>query len=137
MEDELLASLEDMAQKTEVLTHWADEMYDYVKAVPQSKEPPFLFVFRSYIKPLPLEPLADPNKFTRRDGEPERHAVRRKNADIQAEYNAVTCIALYMLLMSFSQKGIDKLRNFHEHMQMRDPDGELEVSEGFDNGAHE
>ena len=46
----------------------------------------------------------------------------------------MTCVALYMLLMSFSQKGIDKLRNFHEHLQMRDPDGELEVSEGFDEG---
>ncbi|OBZ76318.1 Serine/threonine-protein kinase ATG1 [Grifola frondosa] len=111
-EDQLLGSLEELAQKTEVLTHWADEMYDYVKAFP---------------KPLP-----DPNKFLRREGEPERLAARRKNADIQAEYNAMTCVALYMLLMSFSQKGIDRLRNHHEHMQMRDPDGELEVSEGFD-----
>ena len=46
----------------------------------------------------------------------------------------MTCVALYMLLMSFAQKGIDRLRNFHEHLQMRDPDGELEVSEGFDEG---
>ena len=36
-EDELLTSLEELAQKTEVLTHWADEMYDYVKAFPQSE----------------------------------------------------------------------------------------------------
>ncbi|EKM57100.1 uncharacterized protein PHACADRAFT_172785 [Phanerochaete carnosa HHB-10118-sp] len=112
-EDALLESLEELAQKTEVLTRWADEMFDYVKKVPQ--------------KPLP-----DPEKFERREGEPERLAARRKNADYQAQYNAVTCVALYMLLMSFGQKGIDKLRNFHEHMQMRDPDGEYEVSEGFD-----
>ncbi|KAI0356963.1 Pkinase-domain-containing protein [Trametes cingulata] len=112
-EEELLSSLEELAQKTEVLERWADEMYDYVKAFPQ--------------KPLP-----DPAKFSRREGEPERLAARRKNADIQAEYNAMTCVALYMLLMTFAQKGIDKLRNYHEHMQMRDPDGELEVSEGFD-----
>ncbi|TCD65717.1 Serine/threonine-protein kinase [Steccherinum ochraceum] len=112
-EDELLAELEEMAQKTEVLTHWADEMYEYVKAVPQ--------------KPLP-----DPSKFTRREGEPERHAARRKNADIQAEYNAMTCVALYLLLMEFSQKGIDKLKTFHDEMQRLDPDGEWEVSEGFD-----
>ena len=46
----------------------------------------------------------------------------------------MTCVALYMLLMSFSQKGIDRLRNYHEHLQMRDPEGELEVSEGFDEG---
>jgi serine/threonine-protein kinase ULK2 len=37
LEDELLRDLEDLAQKTDVLTHWADEMYDYVRAVPQSK----------------------------------------------------------------------------------------------------
>ncbi|EDR04197.1 glycoside hydrolase family 5 protein [Laccaria bicolor S238N-H82] len=36
---------------------------------------------------------------------------------------AVTCVAVYMLLMSFSQKGIDKLGNFQEHMKMRHPDG--------------
>ena len=35
-EDALLASLEALAQKTDVLTRWADEMYEYVKAVPQS-----------------------------------------------------------------------------------------------------
>ena len=40
LEDELLASLEELAQKTDVLTHWADEMYEYVKAIPQSM---FLF----------------------------------------------------------------------------------------------
>ncbi|KAI0672360.1 Pkinase-domain-containing protein [Trametes maxima] len=112
-EEELLSTLEELAQKTEVLEHWADEMYDYVKAFPQ--------------KPLP-----DPTKFSRRDGEPERQAARRKNADVQAEYNAMTCVALYILLMSFAQKGIDRLRNYYEHMQMRDPDGELEMSEGFD-----
>lgn len=82
------------------------------------------------------EPLPDPSKFERRENETERQAVRRRNADIQAEYNAVTCVALYMLLMSFAQKGIDKLRNHHEHMQMRDPDGEYEVSEGFDEGEY-
>ncbi|KAI0733248.1 kinase-like protein [Fomitopsis betulina] len=113
MEDKLLAALEELAQKTEVLTHWADEMYEYVKAIPQ--------------KPLP-----DPTKFTRREGEPERHAAKRKHADIQAEYNAMTCVALYMLLMSFSQNGVNKLCNYYEHLQMRDPDGESEVSEGFD-----
>jgi serine/threonine-protein kinase ULK/ATG1 len=39
MEDQLLATLEELAQKTEVLTHWADEMYEYVKAIPQSMSP--------------------------------------------------------------------------------------------------
>ncbi|KIJ64719.1 hypothetical protein HYDPIDRAFT_28086 [Hydnomerulius pinastri MD-312] len=113
MEDELLAALEELAQKTDVLTHWADEMYEYVKAVPQ--------------KPLP-----DPTKFARREGEAEKHAQRRRNADQEAEYNAVTCVAIYMLLMSFSQMGINKLRNYQEHLRMRHPDGEFIVSEGFD-----
>lgn len=113
MEDKLLGDLELLAQKTDVLTHWADEMYEYVKAVPQ--------------KPLP-----DPTKFVKREGEAEKHAQRRKNADTEAEVNAVTCVAVYMLLMSFSQKGIDQLRNFQEHMNMRHPDGDFIVSEGFD-----
>jgi len=54
---------------------------------------------------------------------------------MEAEYNAGTCVALYMLLMSFSQKGIDKLSNFQEHMKMRHPDGDFVVSEGFDDGS--
>jgi serine/threonine-protein kinase ULK2 len=37
LEDELLEELEQLAQKTDVLTHWADEMYEYVKAIPQSE----------------------------------------------------------------------------------------------------
>lgn len=129
----MLAELEELAQKTEVLTHWADEMYEYVKAVPQST----LRIFplsRAFAELLTVEPLPDPTKFVKREGEPDRHAARRKHADTQAEYNAMTCVALYMLLMSFSQRGIDKLRNYHEHLQMRDPDGEIEISEGFDEG---
>ncbi|KAG9226970.1 hypothetical protein CCMSSC00406_0003357 [Pleurotus cornucopiae] len=112
MEDELLGTLEELAQKTDVLTHWADEMYEYVKAIPQ--------------KPLP-----DPSKFAPLEGEAEKHAKRRKNADLEAEYNAVTCVAVYMLLMSFSQKGINLLRNHQEHMRMRCPDDDYIVSEGF------
>ncbi|KAJ8489036.1 hypothetical protein ONZ45_g13730 [Pleurotus djamor] len=112
MEDELLGQLEELAQKTDVLTHWADEMYEFVKAVPQ-------------------KPLADPSKFVAREGEAEKHAKRRKNADMEAELNAVTCVAVYMLLMSFSQKGINKLRHHQEHMRMRYPDDDYVVSEGF------
>jgi serine/threonine-protein kinase ULK2 len=36
MEDDLLTDLEQLAQKTDVLRRWADEMYETVKAVPQS-----------------------------------------------------------------------------------------------------
>jgi serine/threonine-protein kinase ULK2 len=36
VEDQLLENLEELAQKTDVLGHWADEMYEYVKSVPQS-----------------------------------------------------------------------------------------------------
>jgi serine/threonine-protein kinase ULK2 len=43
LEDELLASLEELAQKTDVLTRWADEMYEYVKAIPQSWFSSFFF----------------------------------------------------------------------------------------------
>ena len=37
LEEDLLSGLEKLAQKTDVLTRWADEMYEYVKAVPQSE----------------------------------------------------------------------------------------------------
>lgn len=37
LEEVLLTELEDLAQKTHVLTKWADEMYEYVKAIPQSR----------------------------------------------------------------------------------------------------
>ncbi len=36
VEDELLGALEQLAQKTHVITRWADEMYEFVKSVPQS-----------------------------------------------------------------------------------------------------
>jgi serine/threonine-protein kinase ULK/ATG1 len=36
MEDVLLEGLEQLAQKTHVITRWADEMYEFVKSVPQS-----------------------------------------------------------------------------------------------------
>ncbi|KIK33679.1 hypothetical protein CY34DRAFT_18220 [Suillus luteus UH-Slu-Lm8-n1] len=34
MEEELLANLEDLAQKTDILTHWVDELYEQGKAIP-------------------------------------------------------------------------------------------------------
>ena len=82
-----------------------------------------------------LEPLPDPSKFAKREGEADKLARKRKNADMEAEYNAVTCVAVYMLLMSFSQKGVNILRNYQEHMKMRHPDGDFVVSEGFDDGT--
>ncbi|KAG6875795.1 hypothetical protein C0992_002293 [Termitomyces sp. T32_za158] len=113
LEEEMLKELEELAQKTDVLTRWADEMYEYVKAVPQ-------------------KPLSDPTKFVPREGEADRHAKRRQLQVMEAEYNAVTCVAVYMLLMSFSQKGINRLRKHQEHMKMRYPEGGWVLSEGFD-----
>jgi len=37
IEEDLLAGLEDLAQKAHVLTRWADEMFDFVKAIPTSE----------------------------------------------------------------------------------------------------
>lgn len=82
-----------------------------------------------------LEPLPDPSKFAPREGENEKNAARRRNADVQAEYNAVTCVAIYMLVMQFSQEGIDELRKYQEHMEMRHPEGDFVLSDGFDEGA--
>lgn len=43
-EDALLESLEKLAQKTEVLANWGDEMFEYVKNFPQSKPCPFVLL---------------------------------------------------------------------------------------------
>ena len=135
MEEDLLAQLEDLAQKADVLTHWADEMYEFVKVTPISKSPPKDPSFSWVNDTWSPEPLPDPSKFERRKDETDKQANKRRNAEIQAEYNAMACVALYMLLMSFSQRGIDKLADFQEHMKMKHPDGQFVVSEGFDDGG--
>jgi hypothetical protein len=53
----LLGTLE--AQKANVLTHWADEMYGYIKAIPQNKY--YIFHFINNTQYLP-ELLPNPNK---------------------------------------------------------------------------
>src|ERR1700761_1493337 len=53
-----------------------------------------------------LEPIPDPSKFQPREGESARQATRRRNAELDAEISAINCIALYMLIMNFSQNGI-------------------------------
>jgi hypothetical protein len=50
VQDELLGALEQLAQKTHVITRWADEMYEFVKGVPQSASFPPLFT--SLVSPL-------------------------------------------------------------------------------------
>lgn len=82
-----------------------------------------------------VEPLPDPKKFVRKEGEPDGKAVRRKNAEAMGEWNAVTCVALYMLLMGFSQKGIDALKRYQADLEMRFPGEDVGVSEGFDDGT--
>lgn len=89
-----------------------------------------MLIFSAFV----VEPLPSSAKFKRLEGETDAATERRRTATIDAEYNAVTCVALYLLLMSFSQKGIDKLRVHQEGMKMRDPEERLEVSEGFDDG---
>lgn len=45
VEETLLIGLEELAQKTQVLANWADEMYENVKAIPQSMSFSFLVYF--------------------------------------------------------------------------------------------
>ena len=40
-----------------------------------------------------------------------------------------------MLVMQFSQEGIDELRKYQEHMEMRHPEGDFMLSDGFDEGT--
>ena len=135
VEDELLGSLELLAQKTEVLAAWADNLYETVRAVPQSAFH-HNYPCISADKFHSLEPIPDPSKFAKKPGERDKDAGRRKNAEVQVEMDAMTAIAVYMLLMTFCQKAIDKLKNYHEHIKMRDPHGDLQLepSEGFYEG---
>ena len=76
---------------------------------------------------------------------------KKRDAKSEAEYEAVwlglaskserrldllqvTCVAVYLLLMSFAQKGIDELRRHQEEMLEDHPDADYMVSEGFDDG---
>ena len=76
---------------------------------------------------------------------------KKRDAKSEAEYEAVwlglaskserrldllqvTCVAVYLLLMSFAQKGIDELRRHQEEMLEDHPDADYIVSEGFDDG---
>jgi serine/threonine-protein kinase ULK/ATG1 len=69
-----------------------------------------------------------------KEGEAERAAQQRKKAEVEDEFQAVTCVAVYMLLMSFSQNGIHALGRHKADLEMRFPDKNIEVSEGFDLG---
>jgi serine/threonine-protein kinase ULK/ATG1 len=133
LEDELLGALEDLAQKTDTLTIWADELYELVKAVPQSKLLlPFVRCIQSDTFLLcAAEPLPPPARMTRRESSDSKHS-KRKTPEEEARYNAQICVTLYILLMSFAQKGIDKLRSYQEHMAMKHPDTDFVASEGFD-----
>ncbi|KIM28182.1 hypothetical protein M408DRAFT_23888 [Serendipita vermifera MAFF 305830] len=113
-EEKLLAGLEILAQKVEVITKWADELYETVRNTPQ--------------KPIP-----DPSKFIPREGESPRQATKRRNHELDMELAAVNCIALYMLIMNFSQNGIDRLQDY---MDVVEVGGEMpSVSPGFDDAV--
>ena len=128
-EEKLLAGLEDLAQKVEVITKWADELYDAVYSTPQSMSH---HLVTPLITDYDIEPIPDPSKFVPRENESPRQATKRRNHELDMELAAVNCIALYMLIMNFSQGGIDRLQDY---MDVVEVDGELPtVSPGFDDG---
>lgn len=61
--------------------------------------------------------------------------MRKKKREVEAEFNAITCVEVYLTLMAFSQKGIDQLRMYSEQTRTHDPNGEFEVSQGFNDGT--
>ena len=128
-EEELLRSLEDLAQKTDVLVRWADDMYESVKAIPQSTFIPSDLILDYGSHRFDSEPLPRPAPVPKTDNQPHR-----RRADVEAEFNALTCVELYLLIMAFSQKGIDQLRIYQDQTKMRDPYGNFEMSPGFDDG---
>ncbi|KAF5352277.1 hypothetical protein D9758_011942 [Tetrapyrgos nigripes] len=147
----LLLDLENLAQKTDVLCRWADEMFEFVRGVRGELgglgEPsqtqlelipiPNPTLLKHHPHQLePHQPQLEPTNSNPTNSNPNpasspkalKAAKKRFHASLEAEYNAVTCIAVYILLMGFAQKGIDRLRDYHErlreHWKMRFPEGE-------------
>lgn len=56
--------------------------------------------------------------------------MKRRKADNEACYDAVMCIQLYLLLMGFSQRALDQLKDHQDCVALTD----TPISAGFDEG---
>ncbi|KAG8932460.1 Serine/threonine-protein kinase [Tulasnella sp. 418] len=91
-EDKVLAEVENIAQKAEVLKQFADGKFNKVET--HSNRP------------------LDPAKFARKAGEPSSRADSRRKKEVDVESVAVQTIALYLAVMGFCQKGINDLKKY-------------------------
>ncbi|KAG8876760.1 Serine/threonine-protein kinase [Tulasnella sp. 331] len=89
-ENQVLITVENIAQKAQVLKDYADSKYAKVEAIP-------------------AKPVLDPSHFTKKKGEPSRSADSRRKLELEADQNAAQSITLYLGTMSFCQKGINEL----------------------------
>jgi len=95
-QEALLVRLEDYAQKAQVLTEWAELKYKKLES--------------TYPKPL-----TDPAHVARqRSQTSHRSDGRRRN---EADTNALHCIALYITVMSFSQKAILCVNTYYKEKE--------------------
>lgn len=108
-EEHLLGTLEDLAQKAETISAWADTKYTVVAS-------------------RPSKPIADPARFARAAGESAQGAETRRKQEVEIEMAAVTAIGLYMAVMSFATGAIVIARRFLDGREG------VEVSAGFDEG---
>jgi len=103
-EDRVLGNVEDVASKAQVLKEFGDAKFEKVEA-------------------MPTKPIPSPANFPKKAGELPRTADSRRKAEMEAEQNALTSIALYIAIVGFCQKGIDELNKYcEEHLNgVRDP----------------
>jgi len=69
-----------------------------------------LFLLNGTCINMTVGPLPDYNQICETGGQARKHTQRRQDADNEVGYNAVTHVAVYMLLMSFSWKGINMFK---------------------------
>ncbi len=80
------------------------------------------------------EPIPDPSKFAPREGERPRQAMKRRNADIEVQEAAISCASLYVLVMTFAQDGLNRLKDYMDALDYVEehPGAGVGVSEGYD-----
>jgi serine/threonine-protein kinase ULK/ATG1 len=100
----LLVQLEDLAQKIHVIARWCDDMYEEIRG------------------------RENGNSNSIRSHRTQRHDT------IEPDCNDLTCTLLYLLVMSFCQRGIDSVSKYQRYLSSLIPQEDLALGGGFDEG---
>jgi len=104
----LLSQLEDLAQKVHVISRWCDEMYDDVRSRARSST-------------------------SARQGNRTFALVQKHHDDSwDPDCNDLTCISLYLLVMSICQRGIDSVSKYQNFLNSLVPLEDFVLGGGFE-----